>query len=99
MHEYDRTREYLWVPEVKAFFFCFGLHLSFRKLYYCLFVCGYPVFRSQKQGKAYQNIHGSQNFIQLIFSISLGHFKRRLRTTALVHLIHGSGYAHFLFMI
>ena len=47
------------------------LHLLWRRhCYGCL------VFRSQKQGNPNQNIHGSQNFIHLIFSISLGRFKK-----------------------
>ena len=31
--------------------------------------------------------HGSQNFTHLIFSINLGRFEKRLRTTGLLHLI------------
>ena len=48
--------------------------------WYCY---GCPVFRSQKHVKPDQNIHGSQIFINLIFSISLGRFKKRFRTTGL----------------
>ena len=37
-------------------------------------------------------VRGSQNLTHLIFSISLGRFYKRLRTTGLLHLIVKSGY-------
>ena len=32
-------------------------------------------------------VHGSQSFTHFIFSINLGRFEKRLRTTGLLHLI------------
>ena len=65
----DQTRGNLWIP-------FFSHHIPQIVLRYILVVYGCPVFRSQKHGKLNQNIHGSQNFIRLIFSVSLGLLKK-----------------------
>ena len=65
------------------FFYWSSSHIPLLVLRKILLWYGSSVFLSQKYGKPIQIIHGSQNFAHLIFSINLGRFEKRLKTSGL----------------